>query len=294
MKFLQKHGSGNEYVWGGLLGLFAILGTPNCSLADAANLESFDSGIAVTEYKNGYPVKRRLPDGEIVPIPLAVQLAAPAQKFQRNWEISLSRRFSRGDARDGVFFGDSLLSQIGGLSKDPDSRKIWQKMAGEHAFLNAGVPADRVGNTLSKLWLVAPTARLVAIQIGSNDHRADRPKSDPAETAEGIARLVAEALYRAPQAKILLIAIPPSTAAEVQIAKNQRANTLIRKLADHERVFFVDPGDRFDPTKEALLKDGVHFTAEGFIRWYTPLILWTRAALAGGVLPPVLAQDPAH
>ena len=65
----------------------------------------------------------------------------------------------------------------------------------------------------------------------------DRPESDPAETAEVIARLVAEALYRAPKAKISVVVVPPSAAGKAQGAKNQRANALIRKLADHERMF---------------------------------------------------------
>ena len=257
--------------------------------ADTENLKSFDSGVAITYYKDGYPRKRVLPDGTSSPIPKAAIGQGPQQRMQRNYELKFSRRLVRGEATQGVFLGDSLLLQIGNPQggREPD-RKVWSALAGDHAFLNAGLPADRVRNTLSKVWLIAPTARLVAIQIGTNDHRFDRPEADPAETAEGIARLVAESLYRAPKAQILLVAIPPSTRNESQIRKNLETNALIRKLADHDRVFFVDPSAGFDPTREDLLVDGIHFNQEGVERWYAPLVPWVRTALAGKPLPPTL------
>ncbi len=267
--------------------LFAGLLAPATTAADTDNLESFDSGVAITYYKDGYPRKRVLRDGTSSTIPEAAIGQGPQREMQRNYELDYSRRLMRGEATEGVFLGDSLLLQIGNPQRGWEpNRKVWSALAGDHAFLNAGMSADRVRNTLSKVWLIAPTARLVAIQIGTNDHRFDRPEAEPAETAEGIARLVAEALDRAPKAQILLVAIPPSTRNESQIRKNLETNALIRKLADHDRVFFVDPSVGFDPAKEDLLADGIHFTQKGVERWYAPLIPWVRTALAGKPLPP--------
>lgn len=267
--------------------LFAGLLAPATTAADTDNLESFDSGVAITYYKDGYPRKRVLRDGTSSTIPEAAIGQGPQREMQRNYELDYSRRLMRGEATEGVFLGDSLLLQIGNPQRGWEpNRKVWSALAGDHAFLNAGMSADRVRNTLSKVWLIAPTARLVAIQIGTNDHRFDRPEADPAETAEGIARLVAEALDRAPKAQILLVAIPPSTRNESQIRKNLETNALIRKLADHDRVFFVDPSEGFDPASEDLLADGIHFTQKGVERWYAPLIPWVRTALAGKPLPP--------
>jgi lysophospholipase L1-like esterase len=268
--------------------LVAGLLAPATTAADTENLESFDSGVAITYYKDGYPRMRVLRDGTRSAIPEAAIGQGPQQEMHRNYELDFSRRLMRGEATEGVFLGDSLLLQIGNPMRGWEpNRKVWAALAGDHAFLNAGLSADRVRNTLSKVWLIAPTARLVAIQIGTNDHRSDRPEADPAETAEGIARLVAEALHRAPKAQILLVAIPPSTRNESQIRKNLETNALIRKLAAHDRVFFVDPSVGFDPAKEDLLADGIHFTRKkGVERWYAPLIPWVRTALAGKPLPP--------
>ncbi|HAC81604.1 MAG: SGNH/GDSL hydrolase family protein [Candidatus Binatia bacterium] len=255
--------------------------------ADPENLASFDSGVAITYYSEGFPSGRFLRDGTPSAIPQAAVGQTPTRQIQRDYELDFARRLMRGEAVEGVFFGDSLLVQIGhSRRKWKPNRKVWSELAGDHAFLNAGAPSNRVRDTLSKVWLIAPTARLVAIQIGTNDHRVDRNESHPAETAEGIARLVAAALYRAPNAQILLVAIPPSTRDEAQIRKNLETNGLIRKLGDHARVFFVDPGEGFDPTKEKLLFDGIHFNQEGLKKWYATLAPWVRTALAGKPLPP--------
>ena len=113
--------------------------------------------------------------------------------------------------------------------------------------MGAAVAGDLVRHSLGRLWAVVPTAKLVALQIGTNDHAS--LNSDRVKTLEGIARVVAKASRLVPDAVILLVAISPTPDA-ARYEKNQLANSLIATLADGGRVRFVDPTplvDRTDP-----------------------------------------------
>jgi lysophospholipase L1-like esterase len=161
-------------------------------------------------------------------------------------------------------------------------------IAGPHPFLNAAAAGDRTEHAIGRLDLLSPFSRLVAIQIGTNNHHFnDSPPKpqDPAETAEGIAHLVAATRARAPEAKIVLIAIPPSSRALKQ-ERGRAATRIFSTLADGERILFLDPGHLLDMEDPGHSNDGVHFMPRGAALWYGALAPTLRGILDETAPPP--------
>lgn len=244
-----------------------------------AGLRLFASGQAITHYDaNGAPEARMSMTGAPLTIPTAATPSPRRDSFGAAFEYAYRARAEAGHANDGVFLGDSLVSHLNGLN-DPEKREIWSELAGNHDFMNGAIAGDRVAHLLARTWAIRPTAKLVAIQIGTNDHNENQPVVDPLETAEAIARLVAETSRIASEATIILIAIPPSSRS-VRHARNQQTNELIAGIADGHRVLFRHGGTGFDPTDPTHSSDGVHMSAEGSALWYLPLAPLFRGILA--------------
>lgn len=197
--------------------------------------------------------------------PSAASPAPRTDDYGRAFDAGMRAAAERGDGDDGVIFGDSIVQQ---LVMNPDTNPIWKQLKGEHRFLSAAIAGDRVRHALDRTWAIAPTAKLVAIQIGTNDHQDGA--GNPSDTAEGIANLVARATHLAPGAVVLLIAIPPTTET-ARHEKNVETNDLLATLVDGDRVRMISPPppDMADP---AISPDGVHFTAAGAALWYGPLV----------------------
>lgn len=260
----------------------------------AGRLRSFHSGDAVTLYsgRSGMPKYRMTTVGECTELPAAVRPSRKRGFYGRGFEKQVRIEANRQVGRDGIFIGDSIVTALRGL-RYPETQRIWSDIAGSDSVLNAAVPGDRTGHAISLLDLIRRDARLVAIQIGTNNHNAAGTfRLSAAETAEGIARIVAEARVRAPGARIVLIAIPPTTL-PVRHRHNQRTNELIRTLADGKHVFFVDPGPLIDPADPGISHDGLHLRPHGQYLWYGALTPTLRAILDGEEPPEFRIEDHA-
>ncbi|MFP6665492.1 MAG: GDSL-type esterase/lipase family protein [Deltaproteobacteria bacterium] len=235
-------------------------------------LRVFHSGTSLTHYdRDGVPEWRLGVSGEALAFPEAILAEIRSDYFGQAFDRAIRARVERGEARDGAFFGDSILAQLNGLVH-PENSATWFSLIGGHAVVNAAIAGDRIRHNLGRLWAIEPTAKLIALQIGTNDHHPNFPNADPIETAEGIARFVAEAQRLAPNAVILLVAIPPTTD-DIWSPKNQVTNELIAKIADGDRVRFTDPSslslvDMSDPSHTP---DGVHFLPPAAALWYGAL-----------------------
>lgn len=242
-------------------------------------LRIFSTGETLTFYDPaGVPERRVDMEGRPLSIPEAALPSTRLDPFGLSWEASIQQKVEAGAAADGVFLGDSLVSHLHGL-RDPRSRLVWDSLTNDHFILNGSVAGDMVSNLLARTWAIVPTARLVAIQIGTNNHGPYFPDADPVATAEAIARLVAEAQRIAPAATIVLIPIPPR-AEPASLAKNQRTNRIIASLADGDRVLFVEGGPEFDPADPEHSDDGLHQTYAGAVAWYSPLVAVFQEILA--------------
>lgn len=221
---------------------------------------------SLTHYDlHGAPGQRVDLAGRPSVLPSAASPALRTDDYGLAFEASIRAAYDRDDGHDGVIFGDSIVQQ---LVLDPDQSPTWKQLRGDHRFMSAAIAGDRVRNALGRTGVIAPTAKLVAIQIGTNDHEGGA--GNPSDTAEGIANLVARATHLAPEAVVLLIAIPPTTET-ARHEKNGMTNALLATLVDGDRVRMIwpSPPDMSDPEYSP---DGVHFTAAGAELWYGTLV----------------------
>lgn len=221
---------------------------------------------SITHYDlHGRPAQRVDLSGRPSYPPSAASPAPRTDDYGRAFDAGIRAASDRGDGDDGVIFGDSIVQQ---LVLNPDTTPLWRQLKGDHRFMSAAIAGDRVRHALDRTWAIAATAKLVAIQIGTNDH--DQGAGNPNDTAEGIANLVARATHLAPEAIVLLIAIPPTTDParhEKNVVTNDRLATLVD--GDRVRMLSPPPPDMSDP---AISPDGLHFTAAGAALWYGPLV----------------------
>ena len=252
---------------------------------DHGRLRSFHSGDAITLYHgHGYPRYRMSISGECTEIPSAALPSSNFGFYGRAKAARVRRVAKQGAARDGVFLGDSILNQSRGAPYR-ETIRLWDDIQGGDAFLNVGIPGASTSQILGMVDLIDATSRLVAIQIGTNNHHTGRFNPNPAETAEGIARIVAEARARAPGTRVLLVAIPPTEGPRRQ-QRNRRTNELIETLADGKHVFFLDPGPLLDPGDPGISSDGIHLRPHGQHLWYGAITPTLRALLEGREPPP--------
>ena len=180
---------------------------------------------------------------------------------------------------DVVFFGDSIThnwerddawgiyAQYGGFGKE-----VWTEAFKGLKVLDIGIGGDR---TQDLLWrglngdLDNYKAKMFVVMIGTNNVRVNTPE----EIAEGVKAVVELVKAKHPESKVLLYAIFPrgEKANDTLRAKNEKANEIIRGLADGETVIWRDINAKFlEPdgsmTRE-MMPDFLHPTPKGYRIW---------------------------
>jgi sialate O-acetylesterase len=175
---------------------------------------------------------------------------------------------------DLVLIGDSITA--GWQSGAP--AEIWAKHFPAYRTLNLGIAADKTENVLWRLGfpgtLDGYQPKLFILMIGTNNtgHRFGTETAD--DTAQGVRAILDTLAAKAPDAKILLLAIFPRGEA-IKRQRNDEVNRRIGKLADNQKVFWLDLGEHFlepDGTRsKPLFMDEkpfpIHLTAEGYEAW---------------------------
>jgi sialate O-acetylesterase len=175
---------------------------------------------------------------------------------------------------DLVLIGDSITA--GWQSGVPS--QIWAKHFPAYRTLNLGIAADKTENVLWRLafpgTLDGYQPKLFILMIGTNNtgHRFGTETAD--DTAQGVRAILDTLAAKAPDAKILLLAIFPRGEA-IKRRRNDAVNRQIEKLADNKRVFWLDLSKTFlepDGTlSKRLFKDEkpypIHLTDEGYEAW---------------------------
>ena len=174
----------------------------------------------------------------------------------------------KGDI-DLVFVGDSITHGWEGKGKD-----VWAKYYGNRKAVNLGYGADRTEHVIWRLTngeMDGISPKLVVLMIGTNNvgHRS----STPAQTVEGIRKILDIMKEKAPKAKILLLSVFPRSANpqdEMRVKVNE-INAGLPALADGERVIYVDFGKKFlaeDGTLPVeMMRDRLHPGAAGYEIW---------------------------
>ena len=186
-----------------------------------------------------------------------------------NWikrHEAMNERVAKGSV-DLVMIGDSITQGWEGNGK-----AIWQEFYGNRNAVNLGIGGDRTQHVIwrldnGNLEGIAPKAAV--IMIGTNNSGSNTPE----EIAEGIEVIVEQLKTKTPETKILLLGIFPrgadSTDARRQV--NQKTNAIVAKLADGERVHYLDIGDKFlaaDGTlSKEIMPDLLHLSEKGYRIW---------------------------
>jgi len=171
---------------------------------------------------------------------------------------------------DLVYLGDSITHNWESAGKD-----VWAKYYGNRNALNLGYGGDHTEHVIWRITeggeLDGISPKLVILMIGTNNvgHHA----ATPAQTVEGIKKILAILGEKAPQAKVLLLAVFPRSANptdDLRVKVNE-INAGLPALADNQRVFFLDFGKKFlaeDGTlPKAIMGDFLHPGAAGYEIW---------------------------
>lgn len=174
----------------------------------------------------------------------------------------------REDARL-LFIGNSITHGWEDTGKD-----VWVEYYAGYGGYNIGFSGDRTENVLWRFQhgeIDGINPELAILMIGTNNtgHR-----QDPAEcTAKGIEMIIDELKQRLPDTEVLLLAIFPREASpngELRQLNNE-INHRIEKLADGERVHFLNINDTFldedGVLSEEIMPDLLHPNEYGYQLW---------------------------
>lgn len=200
------------------------------------------------------------------PFPASDPHLAPIGRNDSWWVTNLKVADEALKARPYAvwFLGDSLTE---GWDKP-----LWEDHFARRGAINLGFGGDRTEHLLWRLQqhhlaVAAAAPRLVVMLIGTNDVGHGRP---PAEAAEGVRRNLALLRARLPQARILLLGLPPRSELPTDPLRVNvgEVNRLIAGCADGQTVIYADIGQPLLDGKghltQAVSPDRLHFNARGY------------------------------
>ena len=184
---------------------------------------------------------------------------------------AINARAKQGDV-DLIFIGDSITAGWQGKN----GKDVWANYYGSRKAMNAGIGGDRTQHVLWRLDngnVDGISPKLAVVMIGTNNARANESK----DTAAGIKAIVDKLRAKAPQTKILLLAIFPrgETPTDPARLKNIAVNETIKGYADGEQVRYLDIGPKFLDDKGTLsreiMPDLLHLSQKGYEIWATSI-----------------------
>lgn len=168
-----------------------------------------------------------------------------------------------------VFLGDSITQGWEG-----EGAKVWEEKFARFDAANFGVSGDCTEQVLWRLDhgnFDGLKPKLIVVMIGTNN--TGQREESAADTAAGVRAILDRLRSKCPDSKVLLLAIFPREASpnDPLRLRNERANWLISKFDDGERMFYKDIGAAFvrgDGTlRQDLMPDNLHLNAAGYGVW---------------------------
>jgi lysophospholipase L1-like esterase len=170
---------------------------------------------------------------------------------------------------DVIFIGDSLTDFWTATGK-----ATWQTQLVPLKSVDCGIAGDRTEHILWRIQhydFHRAQPKLFVLLMGTNNLGMD-PPDKPADVARATLAAARQLLTRHPQAKVLLLTIPPSgpqpNSALRQQVKQTNALLEAEKLPPNLSILpvyptFVDSGDQW---LDGMTLDGTHFSAVGYAR----------------------------
>ena len=184
----------------------------------------------------------------------------------------------RGRTVDVVMLGDSIMHFWEWRHKES-----WEVFTKGRTVLNLGYGGDRTETVIWRIEhgeLDGYAAKTVVLMIGTNNNTFD--KTDPANVAKGVEKIVALIRERQPKTRIVLHPIFPRGASvdskphAAARARNEKTNELLKDFAERDgRIIWIDFNAKFldesgwVPRK--LMEDQIHPTDEGYELWMAAL-----------------------
>jgi N-acetylglucosamine-6-sulfatase len=197
----------------------------------------------------------------------------PDHKLNEGWWKDRQAAKNKQAAESGhdlIFIGDSITQGWEGPGKE-----VWEKYYGNRSTLNLGFSGDRTEHVLYRLnhgnLKEQQDAKVAVIMIGTNN--TGQRKQDPAETADGVSRIVSDVRARCPQAEILLLAVfPRDEQPDGEMRQiNNRLNELIAPLGKGKQVHYLDINEVFldedGVLPKSIMPDSLHPEARGYELW---------------------------
>lgn len=198
--------------------------------------------------------------------------AVPATRGDEAWwkkRDQEKRAQAKKGGHDLVFIGDSITQGWEGRGKD-----VWEEFYGDRKALNLGFSGDRTEHVIWRLTYnqMGPNKpKAAVVMIGTNN--TGHSMQDPEEVAEGVDHILELLEQKSPDTKVLLLCVFPRGQGEFDEKRqnNLGINQRIRRLADGERVHYLDISDVFLEEDRSLSKeimpDYLHLSEEGYQRW---------------------------
>lgn len=168
---------------------------------------------------------------------------------------------------DVYFEGDSITDGWHGGGK-----AIWDKEFAPLKAANFGISGDRTQHVLWRLEngeLDGVNPKVVVLMIGTNNIGSNTPE----QVADGVKAIIETFHTKAPNAKILLLAIFPRSAAAADPIrmKNEAANKILATFDNGKNVKYLSINDKFldkegNLSKE-IMPDLLHPNGKGYQIW---------------------------
>ena len=180
---------------------------------------------------------------------------------------------------DLLFVGDSITDWFANPrgGQPATGLAVWDTNFGPFKPADFGIAGDTTQGVLWRMQngeLEGFKAKLIVLMLGTNN--INRNPND--EIVDGDRLIIEEFNKRQPQAKVLLLGIFPRNAdpANPLRATIKEINSKLAKLADNNKVFYMDIGDKFltaDGTLTTeIMADGLHPTAKRYQIWADAII----------------------
>ncbi|MDB6095197.1 MAG: 1-alkyl-2-acetylglycerophosphocholine esterase [Verrucomicrobia bacterium] len=224
-------------------------------------------------------------------------VAPPAGEQPLSWQerqALLNRRTAEaGAAARVIFVGDSITQ-----GWEQEGRETWAHYYAGRKALNLGIGGDRTQHVLWRLNhgnLDGLSPEVAVVLIGTNNTEGE--EYTVGQIAEGVAAIVARIREKLSDTRILLVAIlPRSENPSIRRGKVLQVNQVIRKLADGDRVRWLDFGDRFvgfdGLIASELMPDFLHLSPLGYALWAEAMEDELSAMLGDPRVAPLAPTSP--
>jgi len=204
-----------------------------------------------------------------IPPPNSAIVPNLAAFFQRQHQANLE--VARNGDNDVLFMGDSITDFWRNVDGAYAGKPVLDKYFGNLKVANFGIAGDTTQGVLYRLRNgegkgFSPKA--VMLMIGTNN----TSNNTAAEIAEGIGAVILELQKDFPNAKILLLGIFPRSTPNDPVRKTiAEINSIISRLHDGKRVYYMDIGAKFLDAEgnipKDVMSDALHPGPKGYEIW---------------------------